>query len=85
MGKGVKEVKKLGVGGGGSKPSDFSDEYLSQNVKVVTDGGEYTGKLLEARKYWIKLLVMEGGKALKIIYLNKAFVKSIEPLEVKVG
>jgi hypothetical protein len=60
------------------KPNDFSDEYLNLKVRIVMDKLDLEGKLLATSDYWMKLLSNDG-----IIYINKAHIIYIKPLESK--
>jgi len=64
-----------------NRPSDFSDEYLGISVKINVDENIFEGRILEASRYWFKILLGDG----RIIYVNKAYVKYLEPVGVKVS
>jgi hypothetical protein len=65
------KTKKLG---------DFSEEFNGRIVKVqILNQPILIGKILEARRYWIKVETADN----KTIYLNKAYIISIEPVGVK--
>jgi hypothetical protein len=58
------------------KPSDFSNEYIGKNVTIVLGAGNpniLKCKVESASKYWFKVTI--GNRT---IYLNKAYVVSIE-------
>jgi len=58
--------------------ADFSDEYHGLRLSLKVEGlGEVEGRLLKASRYWFKLLTNDG-----VLYLNKAYVISIKPLEL---
>jgi len=60
--------------------ADFSEEYSGRIAKVqVINQPLLIGKILEVRPYWIKFENADG----KIIYLNKAYIISIETIGVK--
>jgi hypothetical protein len=59
-------------GGEGSGPSDFSDEYTDLRLSIRVEG-----RLLKASRYWLKLMTANGA-----LYLNKAHIISIRPLEL---
>jgi hypothetical protein len=65
--------------GQGSKDlADFSNEYAGLKLSINVEGlGEVEGRLLKASRYWFKLLTSNG-----VLYVNKAYVISIKPLEV---
>lgn len=59
------------------KYCDFSHEYVSKRVLIkLANNTSITATLLEASKYWFKISV--NGKA---IYVNKAWVVAVEPLQ----
>lgn len=63
------------------KLGDFSEEYNGKLAKIsVLNQPMLIGKIVEARRYWIKVETAEG----KTIYLNKAYIISIEPITVGV-
>jgi len=58
--------------------ADFSNEYSGLRLSINVEGlGEVEGRLLKASRYWFKLLTSNG-----VLYVNKAYVISIKPLEV---
>jgi hypothetical protein len=65
--------------GQGSKDlADFSNEYAGLKLSINVEGlGEVEGRLLKASRYWFKLLTSNG-----VLYVNKAYVISIKPLEL---
>ncbi len=55
--------------------NDFREEYEGKVVEVLLAGGvKLQGKLVEARKYWIKLVMITGA-----FYINKAHVVYVKP------
>jgi hypothetical protein len=60
--------------------ADFSEEYNGKLAKIlVLNQPLLIGKIVEVRPYWIKFENPEG----KTIYINKAFIITIEPIGVK--
>ena len=59
---------------------DFDDEWLEKDVEVEQVKGMIRGRVVGVSKYWLKMTV--DGQAL---YINKAYVVSIKPLEMKSG
>jgi len=58
--------------------ADFSDEYTGLKLSIKVEGlGEVEGRLLKASRYWLKVITTEG-----VLYINKAYVISIKPLEL---
>jgi hypothetical protein len=58
--------------------ADFSNEYSGLKLSLKVEGlGEVEGRLLKASRYWFKLLTSNG-----VLYVNKAYVVSIKPLEL---
>jgi len=55
-------------------PSDFSNEYVGKNVKVVLYNSVVEGVLEKSTKYWFK--ISNGGRT---VYVNKAWVVFVEP------
>jgi hypothetical protein len=56
--------------------ADFSEEYVEKRVLIDVERlGTLEGRLLKATRYWFKLLTENG-----VIYLNKAFVIAITPM-----
>jgi hypothetical protein len=58
----------------------FDDEWLDKDVEVEQVKGMIRGKVVGVSKYWLKMAV-DGH----IFYVNKAYVVSIKPLEMKSG
>jgi len=58
----------------------FDDEWLDKDVEVEQVKGMIRGKVVGVSKYWLKIAV-DG----QTIYVNKAFILSIKPLEMKDG
>jgi hypothetical protein len=65
-----------------SRPrADFFLELRGADVRVTLYNEKtITGKILEARRYWIAL-TSDGGST--VYYLNKAWIVSVQPLKVK--
>jgi hypothetical protein len=62
------------------KLADFSEEYNGRLAKIlVLNQPMLIGKIVEARRYWIKVETADN----KILYINKAYIISIEPVGVK--
>jgi len=63
---------------------DFSDEWVGKEVEGrVVEGANVVvlrGRVIDVSKYWIKLFVNN-----QILYLNKAYILSIKPAEMKDG
>jgi len=59
------------------KRDAFDKEWVGKRVRVtlLTRGDEFEAEVVECARYWIKIMV--NGR---VIYLNKAFIVSIEPL-----
>jgi hypothetical protein len=58
--------------------ADFSNEYSGLRLSLKVEGlGEVEGRLLKASRYWFKVLTSNG-----VLYVNKAYVISIKPLEL---
>lgn len=58
--------------------ADFGEEYTRHKVRIILGNGkEIEGVILEARKYFYKLVTSNG----KIYYVNKAFVACVEFVE----
>jgi ribosome maturation factor RimP len=56
---------------------DFAEEIVGVEVRVMLhDGKPLIGRIIEAKRYWIKLAV--GGA---VYYVNKAFVVYIQPVQ----
>jgi len=58
----------------------FDDEWLDKDVEVEQVKGMIRGKVVGVSKYWLKITT--DGQTL---YVNKAYVVSIKPLEMKSG
>jgi acetolactate synthase small subunit len=56
----------------------FDDEWLGKDVEVEQVKGVIRGRIIDVSKYWLKMVV--NGQTL---YVNKAYVVSIKPAEVK--
>jgi len=62
------------------KLADFSEEYNGRLAKIlVLNQPLVVGKIIESRKYWLKIETADN----KILYINKAYTISIEPIGVK--
>jgi len=60
------------------KFDNFYEEYQDNDVRVVLHNEKIiNGKIVESRKYWVKL---ESGGT--IYYINKAYIMFIQPLKV---
>jgi hypothetical protein len=63
---------------------DFGDEWVGKEVEAeVAKGANVVtlrGKIIDVSRYWLKMAV--NGQTL---YVNKAFILSIKPLEMKDG
>jgi hypothetical protein len=60
--------------------ADFSEEYNGKLAKIlVLNQPLLIGKIVEVRRYWIKFENPEG----KVLYINKAFILTIEPIGAK--
>jgi len=63
---------------------DFGHEWLGKDVEIERVKGqvaeEIRGKILDISKYWFKLFVNN-----QVVYLNKAFILSIKPVEIERG
>jgi len=59
---------------------DFGDEWIGKEVESkVTEGANVVvlrGRVIDVAKYWLKIAI-DGG----VIYVNKAAVVSIKPLQ----
>jgi hypothetical protein len=67
----LKKLRKRGV------YQDFAEEIVGVEVRVVLhDGRPLIGRIIEAKRYWIKLAV--GGT---VYYVNKAYVVYIQPVQ----
>ena len=60
----------------------FDPEWLDKDVEIERVKGqvveEIRGKILDISKYWLKLFVNN-----QVVYLNKAFILSIKPVEIE--
>ncbi|AON96502.1 hypothetical protein ATV_gp24 [Bicaudavirus pozzuoliense] len=57
---------------------DFDGYYFNKNVVICDDKGQkITAKVYKTSKYWLMLKTSDG----KTIFMNKAFIKSIELAE----
>jgi hypothetical protein len=63
---------------------DFGDEWKDRDVVIEqvkgTNVNIIKGRVYDVSKYWLKVFVDN-----QILYLNKAYVLSIKPVEVKGG
>jgi hypothetical protein len=63
---------------------DFGDEWKDRDVVIEqvkgTNVNIIKGRVDDVSKYWLKVFVDN-----QILYLNKAYVLSIKPVEVKGG
>jgi sRNA-binding regulator protein Hfq len=60
------------------KFDNFYEEYCDNEVRVVLHNEKIiNGKIVESRKYWIKL--ESGGTT---YYINKAWILYIQPLKL---
>ena len=60
------------------KPRDgFDDELVNKHVKIVVvgNGGDVSGTIIEASRYWYKILDDSGS----VRYINKAFIVQVVP------
>jgi len=60
------------------KPRDgFDDELVNKHVRmvVVGNGGDVSGTIIEASRYWYKILDDSGS----VRYINKAFIVQVVP------
>jgi small nuclear ribonucleoprotein (snRNP)-like protein len=64
----------------------FSEEYMNKDVIIkLSIGEEVRGRLVEATKYWFKILIGNPNTKAKLesiddIYINKAYIAYIKPL-----
>jgi len=72
-----RSAEKTGKSEEESRRSEFDSEYESRTVRVTLHNGTAVIGKAETSKYWLKLRIT-GGKS---IYVNKAYVVMIEPLE----
>jgi acetolactate synthase small subunit len=56
----------------------FDDEWVGKDVEVEQVKGVIRGRIIDVSRYWLKMAV--DGQTL---YVNKAFILSIKPAEVK--
>ena len=56
----------------------FDDEWLGKDVEVEQVKGVIRGRVVDVSKYWLKIIV--NGE---VVYLNKAYIVSIKPAEMK--
>jgi len=62
------------------KLGDFSEEYNGKLAKIlVLNQPLFIGKIIDVRPYWIKFENSDG----KTIYINKAYILTIELIGVK--
>jgi len=60
--------------------ADFSEEYNGKLAKIlVLNQPLFIGKIIDVRPYWIKFENSDG----KTIYINKAYILTIELIGVK--
>lgn len=65
---------------------DFSEEYMSKDVVIrLSTGEEVRGRLVDATKYWFKVIVRNPNtktelESIDVIYINKAYVAYVKPL-----
>ena len=60
------------------RPRDgFDDELVNKHVRmvVVGSGGDVSGTIIEASRYWYKILDDSGS----VRYINKAFIVQVVP------
>jgi len=60
------------------KPRDgFDDELVNKHVRIVVvgNGGDVSGTIIEASRYWYKILDDSGS----VRYINKAFIVQVVP------
>ncbi|MEM3964381.1 MAG: hypothetical protein QW584_01490 [Thermofilaceae archaeon] len=77
MEKPKRSAEKTGKPGEESRRSEFDSEYEGRTVRVTLHNGTVVIGRAETSKYWLKLRIA-GGKS---VYVNKAYVVMIEPLE----
>ena len=66
------------TGQGSRDLADFSNEYSGLRLSINVEGlGEIQGWILRGSPYWFKILTDNG-----VIYVNKAYVISVKPLEL---
>ena len=62
----------------------FDDEWKDRDVEVEQVKGQgvvaMRGRVVDVSKYWLKIIV--NGE---VVYLNKAYIASIKPTEMKDG
>jgi hypothetical protein len=63
-----------------SKKGDFSEEFQGQEVviQLSNPNERLIGRLEEARRYWIKLIIFPENR---VYYINKAWIVYIQPLK----
>jgi len=65
---------------------DFSEEYVGKDVVIrLSTGEEVVGRLVDATKYWFKVVVRNPNaktelESRDVIYINKAYVACVKPL-----
>ena len=63
---------------------DFGEEWKDKDVEIEHVKGQVVstikGKVVDVSKYWLKLFVNN-----QILYLNKAYVLFIKPVEIESG
>ena len=60
------------------RPRDgFDDELVNKHVRIVVvgSGGDVSGTIIEASRYWYKILDDSGS----VRYINKAFIVQVVP------
>ncbi|MEM4546937.1 MAG: hypothetical protein QXL83_01055 [Zestosphaera sp.] len=72
-----RSAEKTGKHGEESRRSEFDSEYEGKTVRVTLHNGTVVIGRAKTSRYWLKLRIV-GGKS---IYVNKAYVVMIEPLE----
>jgi hypothetical protein len=64
--------------------NSFDPEWLDKDVEIERVKGqvveEIRARVIDISKYWLKLFVNN-----KILYLNKAYILSIKPVEIESG
>jgi hypothetical protein len=64
----------------GKQRDGFDDEWVGKDVEVEQAKGVIRGRVVDVSKYWLKIIV--NGE---VVYLNKAYIVSIKPTEMKDG
>jgi hypothetical protein len=63
---------------------DFGNEWINKEVEgKIVEGANVSiirGRVVDVSKYWLKLFVNN-----QVVYLNKAYVLSIKPVEIESG